>query len=639
MNTLKSQYSYTTIVAMAVMNGFSNRIRLLTNLGILVWVSIVKNVSGGVRTELGRLLLRVTPDVHTADGLLVSTYENMRRRLRDSLREIEEKTQQLEESWEELKQSRDLLQTIIDSISADLIVIDRDLRITQVNRSMREKYSGDEVVGRYCYEVTHGQKYPCQSPDCVCPAKMVWQTCEPTRVVHVHRMEQNGNSRLQYLEIFATPLYDRNKKIVQIVELVQDVTKDKEQEQRILETNQALRALNTVAIMVSESLSLEYVLNTALDRIIELTRAEIGGILLLDEKTQTLSYKASRGLTPQFVKGTAGMAIGEGVAGLVAQEGTTILVDDAQKDPRISRRPIVVQEGLRGFLGVPLKSKERMVGVLTIGSRIPRLFTQQEVQFLTALGHQLGLAIENAQLYQELQFREQARADLLRQVIRVQEDERRRVARELHDVTSQALATLAVRVETIGSIARLDPKEADTLLEEIRRLLMLTSKEVHSLIYELRPSLLDDLGLPAAVRSCAHNVLEAARIEVHLEVVGREDRLPPEVEIAAFRITQEAITNIASHSKAESTYISLEFKDRGISVQVEDDGIGFNLLEVLSSAHAKESMGLLGMKERAELLGGTLNIDTEPGKGTRITVEIPLSLEKGDVQDKRIVGG
>jgi signal transduction histidine kinase len=168
---------------------------------------------------------------------------------------------------------------------------------------------------------------------------------------------------------------------------------------------------------------------------------------------------------------------------------------------------------------------------------------------------------------------------------------------------------------------------------------MLTSKEVHSLIYELRPSLLDDLGLPAAVRSCAHNVLEAARIEVHLEVVGQEDRLPPEVEIAAFRITQEAITNIASHSKAESTYISLEFKDRGISVQVEDDGIGFNLLEVLSSAHAKESMGLLGMKERAELLGGTLNIDTEPGKGTRITVEIPLSLEKGDVQDKRIVGG
>ena len=624
---------------MAVMNGFSNRIRLLTNLGILVWVSIVKNVSGGVRTELGRLLLRVTPDVHTADGLLVSTYENMRRRLRDSTREIEEKTQQLEESWEELKRSRDLLQTTIDSINADLIVIDRDFRITQVNRSVLEKYSGDGVVGRHCYEVTHGQKYPCQPPDCICPVKKVWQTGEPAQVVHVHKVEQDESPKLKYLEIFATPLYDRNKKIVQIVELVQDVTKDKEQEKRILETNQALRALNAVAIMVSESLSLDYLLNTTLDRIMELTRAEIGGILLLDEKTQTLSYKASRGLTSQFVKGTAGMAIGEGVAGLVAQEGTTILVDDAQRDPRISRRPIVVQEGLRGFLGVPLQSKERIVGVLTIGSRAPRLFTQQEVQFLIALGHQLALAIENAQLYQEVQSREQARADLLRQVIRAQEDERRRVARELHDVTSQALATLAVRVETLSSLSKVGPKENEVLIEEIRHLLTTTSKEVHSLIYALRPSLLDDLGLPAAVRSCAHSALETARIEVHLEVSGAERRLLPEVEIAVFRMTQEAITNIASHSRAESVYINLEFKDRSIAVQVEDDGIGFNLLEVLSSAHEKESMGLLGMKERAELLGGTLSIDTQPGKGTRVIIEIPCDREQEYAQNNRIVSG
>jgi len=620
-------------------SGFGLRLKLLTNLGILVWVSVVKTVSGAVRNVLGRLLLRITPDIHTNNGLLVSTYENMRLRLRDSLREIEEKTQQLEESWEELKKSRDLLQTTIDSISADLIVIDHDFCITQVNRNVLEKFNGGSVIGRHCYEVTHGQQYPCQSPDCVCPAKKVWQSGEPTRTLHVHKVNGNDGTKVEYYDIYATPLYDSNNKVVQIVELVQNVTKDKEQEKKILETNQALRALNTIAIMVSESLSLDYILNTALDRIMELTHAEIGGILLLDEKTRTLSYKASRGLTPQFVKGTAGMVIGEGVAGLVAQEGTTILVDDAQRDPRISRRPIVVQEGLRGFLGVPLKSKENMVGVLTIGSREPRLFTPQEVQFLTALGHQLGLAIENAQLYQELQLREQARADLLRQVIRVQEDERRRVARELHDVTSQALATLAVRVETLGSLSKTETKESTVLIEEIRHLLTATSKEVHSLIYALRPSLLDDLGLPAAIRSCAHSALESAGSEVHIEVSGLERRLPPEVEIAIFRMTQEAITNIASHSRAESAYISLEFKDKSISVQVEDDGIGFNLLEVLSSAHEKESMGLLGMKERAELLGGNINIDTQPGQGTRLHIEIPFNREQEYEQNNRIVSG
>jgi len=623
----------------AANSGFIFRLKLLTNLGILVWVNIVRTVSGSVRNGLGRLLFRIAPDIHANNGLLASTYENMRNRLRDSLLEIEEKTQQLEESWEELKQSRDLLQTTIDSISADLIVVDHDLRITQVNRNVLEKFNGDGVIGRFCYEVTHGQQDPCQPPDCICPVKKVWQTGEPARSLHIHKMGQDDSLKPKYYEIFANPLYDRNNKVTQVVELMQDVTKDKEQENRILETNRALRTLNTVAIMVSESLSLDYVLNIALDRIMELSRAEIGVILLLDEKTQTLSYKASRGLSSQFVKEATGIAIGEGVAGLVAQEGKTVLVEDAQQDPRIARRPIVTQERLRGFLGVPLKSKERMVGVLTIGNRTPRVFTQQEVEFLTALGHQIALAIENAQLYQELQFREQARADLLRQVIRGQEDERRRVARELHDVTSQALATLAVRIETLSSLSSAEQKESMVMIEEIRHLLTTTSKEIHNLIYVLRPSLLDDLGLPVAVRSCAHSALETANIEVHLEVSGSERRLPPEVEIAVFRMTQEAITNIASHSRAESVYINLEFKDRSIAVQIEDDGIGFNLLEVLSSAHEKESMGLLGMKERAELLGGTLTIDTQPGKGTRVVIEIPYDREQKYGQNNRIVSG
>lgn len=622
-----------------ISHGFGFRLKLFVNLGILVWVNIVKTISGGIRNGLAHLLLRVAPDTRNVNGLLFSTYENMRQRLRDSLREIEEKTQQLAESWEELKRSRDLLQTTIDSISADLIVIDLDLRITQANRRVLEKFSGDRVIGRYCYEVTHGRKSPCQSSECVCPAKKVWRTGEPANALHVHKIGQSENPSLEYYEIFATPLYDRNGKVVQVVELAQDVTKAKEQENRILETNQALRALNTVAIMMSESLSLDYILNTALDRILELVQAEIGGILLLDEKMQTLSYKASRGLTPQYLKGTADIAVGEGVAGLVAQEGKTVLVDDAQKDLRICRRPIVIQEGLRGFLGVPLKSKERMVGVLTIGSRLPRLFTQQEVELLTAIGHQLALAIENAQLYQEVQLRDKGRADLLRQVIRAQEDERRRVARELHDVTSQALATLAVRIETLSSLSKMESKENEALIEEIRHLLTATSKEVHSLIYALRPSLLDDLGLPAAVRSCSHSTLETTGMEVHMEVSGSERRLPPEVEIAVFRMAQEAITNVASHSRAESVYISLEFKDTSIAVQVEDDGIGFNLLEVLSSAHEKASMGLLGMKERAELLGGTLNIDTEPSKGTRVIIEIPFNREQQYAQNNRIVSG
>jgi len=606
------------------------KIRLLSNLSILVWVSILNTLSRGVRNSLLRLLLRVAPSIRTETGLLVSTYELMRERLRDSLQEIDQKNQQLVESGEQLRKSRDFLQTVIDSLDDELMVLDGRLRITQVNRSLRLKHKDKVVVGRYCYEVTHQLSHPCRPPSCVCPVRKVWQTGTPVRVVHVHNTSQEGITKDRYVEVSASPLCDSSGKITQVVELTRDVTESKELEKRILEANRRLLALNAIASTVSQSLSLDVILNSALDRALDLIEAEVGGILLLDEKSQTLSYRVHRGLSNQFVQGTAILAVGEGIAGQVAERGETLVVDDISRDPRVSR-PVVAEEGLKAFVSVPLKSKERVVGVLNIASRTPRPFPEQEVQLLTALGHQLGIAIENAQLYQELQLREEMRAELLRQIITAQEDERRRVARELHDVTSQALATLAVRLEALTAPPGSNAKDVETQLEGIKSLLATTSKEVHELIYDLRPSLLDDLGLPAALRSCAHNSLDAAGVEVHLEVVGQEKRLPPQVEIALFRIVQEAITNIACHAQAESTYVSLEFKDKGIAVQVEDDGIGFDLSRVFSSVGGRERVGLLGMKERAELLGGTLTIDTKLGGGTRVAVEIPVDWGQGDV--------
>jgi len=606
------------------------RTQLLANLSILVWVSILNTVSGAVRNSLLRLFLRLAPRTRAEAGLLVSTYELMRERLRDSLQEIEQKKRQLEESEEQLRRSRDFLQTIIDSLDDELMVLDGQFHITQANRTLRLKHKDEDVVGCCCYEVTHRLSHPCRPPYCICPVKQVWQTGTPVRVIHVHNSSQGGSTRDRYVEVSASPLRDSSGRITQIVELTRDVTESKELEKQILEVNRHLLALNAIASTVSQSLSLDVILNSALDKVLELIEGEVGGILLLDEKSQTLSYRVHRGLSDQFVQGIAGLALGEGIAGQVAEQGETLVVDDISRDPRVSR-PVVAEEGLNAFISVPLKSKEKVVGVLNIASRKPRPFHQQEVQLLTAVGHQLGIAIENAQLYQELQLKEQMRAELLRQIITAQEDERRRVARELHDVTSQALATLAVRVEALAAMPESSVKGIETQLEGIKALLDTTSKEVHGLIYDLRPSLLDDLGLPAALRSCAHNSLDAAGMEVHLEVVGQEKRLSPEVEIAVFRIVQEAVTNIASHAQAESAYISLEFKEKSVSIQVEDDGIGFDFSQGFSSASVGHGAGLLGMRERAELLGGTLTINTEPGGGTRVSVEIPVDWGQQDV--------
>ena len=191
----------------------------------------------------------------------------------------------------------------------------------------------------------------------------------------------------------------------------------------------------------------------------------------------------------------------------------------------------------------------------------------------------------------------------------------------MHDVTSQTLATLAVGLQGLVSTPYYGEQEMGAKMEKMRNLLSMTSKDIHRLIYDLRPSLLDDLGLSAALRSCAHNSLDAAGIEVHMEVAGQERKLPAEVEIALFRIAQEAIANISKHARAESAYINLEYRDKSVAIQIEDDGIGFDFSQGFSGKNG--GVGLLGMKERAELLGGQLDIHTSQNNGTLVIVEIP----------------
>ncbi|MBI2987747.1 MAG: HAMP domain-containing protein [Deltaproteobacteria bacterium] len=224
-------------------------------------------------------------------------------------------------------------------------------------------------------------------------------------------------------------------------------------------------------------------------------------------------------------------------------------------------------------------------------------------------------------LYLELQKKEEIRGELLRKVITVQEEERKRIARELHDETSQALATLLLSIETSGSGA---PEQIRERLAQMKRLTNQTLENVHRMIFDLRPSFLDDLGLVSTLRWAGESRLEPMGIDLLFEVVGAERRLGPEVETTLFRVGQEAISNIAKHAEANSVKITVDFGEDRLRLQVEDDGKGFVPETVPASGEAARGLGLLGMKERAALIGGTFTIDSESGKGTCVCVEVPL---------------
>ncbi|MDP2917262.1 MAG: GAF domain-containing sensor histidine kinase [Dehalococcoidia bacterium] len=376
---------------------------------------------------------------------------------------------------------------------------------------------------------------------------------------------------------------------------------------------------------------------SALDKTLEIINKSIGGILLLDEAQQMLNYAAHRGMSETYVRKVR-CRLGEGVAGLVAKTGEAIVLDDALADPRLAYRDLVTAEGLRAFASIPLISKGKVLGVLNIASHEIFHFHAEDIQLLNSIAAQVAIAVENAKLHQEVQRQDAIRGELLRDIYLVQEEERRRIARELHDETCQTLTSLSTSLET--TIRKL-PAGSDGTRGTLRKCQTVSDgilEGIHRLIYELRPTLLDDLGLAAATRWLVDTILKPAGVKASFAVTGRERRLDSELETTLFRVMQEAMRNIARHAGAENAEISLHFGKKALEAYVTDDGSGFDVESAIRSKNRPRGLGLLGMKERVELVGGTLTIASDKD-GTRIFIRLPVRQEVGDAKDKTTDSG
>ena len=222
-----------------------------------------------------------------------------------------------------------------------------------------------------------------------------------------------------------------------------------------------------------------------------------------------------------------------------------------------------------------------------------------------------------------LEEREKLRQRLLRQVISAQEEERKRVARELHDDTGQTLAALGIELDlAVAESATGSPVRWRLLA--VRRMLDRMHADLHRTIVNLRPSVLDDLGLAAAVQWLADHLLAPLGVKTRCEIDGLEERLPTEVETATFRVVQEALQNIARHAHAESVLIQADQSEGHLHVEIEDDGVGFDVDSLAVNGDSLRGVGLLGMRERVDALAGSLRIDSTPGRGTRVILSVPV---------------
>jgi signal transduction histidine kinase len=391
-----------------------------------------------------------------------------------------------------------------------------------------------------------------------------------------------------------------------------------------------LATLNEVAAIISQSLELEDVLNAAADKVKEVMGLEVVLIFLLDEVNEQLELKTHRGISKEFAVGLKGLKVGEGLNGQVAQTGKPLLIDNAAQDPRLTRE-IVKQEGVQSALIVPLKAKGKVVGTASVAGYGSRQFLDEEVEMLTTIGNQIGIAIDNARLYEKTQLmantEKQMRENLrfyLQQVTRAQEEERRRIARELHDDTTQNLVALSRRLDSLISTSDyLSPKDV-TRLEELRQETDRISDGVHRFSQDLRPSILDDLGLLPALEWLTSDISKHFGIAIGVAVLGSLRRPSPEIELVLFRIAQESLRNMWKHSEASRAWVTVEFGSDKINLTVQDNGKGFKLPEKIEGLASTGKLGLAGMQERAHLIGGTLTLQSKPGEGTTVMVEIPV---------------
>jgi signal transduction histidine kinase len=296
----------------------------------------------------------------------------------------------------------------------------------------------------------------------------------------------------------------------------------------------------------------------------------------------------------------------------------------------LSQLKVASQTISRGDLSKPIPNTSNdEIGQLATSFESMRIALRKSLEEVQGLNQNLETKVQQRtrlleQSYREIAQKEASRGELLRKLFSAQEEERRRIARELHDETSQSLNSLVMRLDSALSTPDESPRKIKDILKDTKSLAIHTVDNVHKIIFDLRPAILDDLGLISAMRWYSQNRLKEKGIDGRVEVDGEEKKLPAPVENAIFRVVQEAITNVIRHAEAQNVLISVEYNEKSFTLDIEDDGKGFIVKQFNPRSQEVQGLGLMGMRERVSLIGGELKIDSEPGKGTHVSISVPL---------------
>ena len=374
---------------------------------------------------------------------------------------------------------------------------------------------------------------------------------------------------------------------------------------------------------ISAGLDLDRILQGVARLVTETADTDVCFVHLLDEQGTRLQL---RGATPPFddLVGKIELSLGEGVSGWVALHGEpVVLVDHKADDPRYRYIPALRGEDFASMVSVPVVTPlGHLVGVLNVHTKLRREFTAADVELLRSVAGLVAGAIENARLHSRLTEREEALERFAEQMVEWQEHESRRLAGEIHDGISQRIVSLFFHLSAAADAIPGEPDVAAEQVAKAQELAAAALDETRLAIAGLRPPVLDDLGLAASLESLGRSF---PQLDVQVEAVSC--RIAEHVETAVYRTAQEALQNVAKHAQARTVWVLMSVQDNRVLLEVRDDGLGMAAAAVGKAGESPgpTGFGLSGMRERAELLGGKLQLSTAPGRGTTVRLVLPLS--------------
>jgi signal transduction histidine kinase len=342
--------------------------------------------------------------------------------------------------------------------------------------------------------------------------------------------------------------------------------------------------------------------------------ARLLSMVLLFDKEQKLYVATSRRMMARDL--TARVPGQRGVLGQALGQAEPVIGGPGGEDPELSY--FAAFQDAYATLVIPLRSGFQNYGLLVFGSSEPDAFSQEHADLLAAIGTQATVALQNAVLYGDLRAEKE-------RIIAVEEDARKKLARDLHDGPTQSVSAIAMRVNYIRQLFVRDPSGVPDELLKVEDLARKTTKDIRHMLFTLRPLVLENQGLIPALEQLGQKMKETHNLEVTVEAQpGVETLITSQAQGVLFYIVEEAVNNARKHAQAAHHIVRLARRENYMVVEIEDDGVGFDSGAVDSNYDQRGSLGMINMRERAALVEGTLLVDSAPGRGTKISVLIPL---------------